>query len=32
MAMICKGQVENVNCRDVIGQISFIYQIFGIVA
>jgi transposase-like protein len=32
MAMICKGQVQTVDRGDVIGQISFIHQIFGIAA
>ncbi len=30
MAMIRKGQIQNVDRDDVTGQISFIHQIFGI--
>jgi len=32
MAMIRKGQIQNVDRNDVTGQISFIHQIFGIAA
>ena len=32
MAMIRKGQIQKVDSGDVIGQISFIHQIFGIAA
>jgi IS6 family transposase len=32
MAMIRKGQIQNVARNDVTGQISFIHQIFGIAA
>ncbi|MEL6224714.1 MAG: IS6 family transposase [Cyanobacteria bacterium J06627_8] len=32
MAMIRKGQIQNVDRNDVIGQISFIHEIFGIAA
>jgi hypothetical protein len=32
MNMIRKGQIENVKKGDVMGQISFIHEIFGIVA
>lgn len=32
MAMIRKGQIQNVDREDVTGQISFIHQIFGIAA
>ncbi len=32
MNMIRKGQIENVEKGDVIGQISFINQIFGVAA
>jgi len=32
MAMIRKGQIQNVDQGDVTGQISFIHQIFGIAA
>jgi transposase-like protein len=32
MAMVRKGQVQTVDRGDVIGQISFIHQIFGIAA
>jgi hypothetical protein len=30
MAMIRKGQIQNVDRDDVTGQLSFIHQIFGI--
>ena len=32
MNMICKGQVEEVEKGNVMGQISFIHQIFGVAA
>jgi transposase-like protein len=32
MSMIRKGQIQTVDRGDVIGQISFIHQIFGIAA
>ncbi len=32
MAMIRKGHVQTIDRGDVIGQISFIHQIFGIAA
>ena len=32
MLMIRKGQIKNVNKGDVMGQISFIHEIFGIAA
>jgi transposase-like protein len=32
MAMIRKGQIQNVDRDNVTGQISFIHQIFGIAA
>ncbi len=32
VAMIRKGQIQNVDQRDVTGQLSFIHQIFGIAA
>lgn len=32
MAMIRKGQIEDIDRKDVIGQISFIHEIFGIAA
>jgi IS6 family transposase len=32
MAMIRKGQIEDIDREDVTGPISFIHQIFGIAA
>jgi transposase, IS6 family len=32
MNMIRKGQVKGVEKEDVLGQISFIHQIFGVAA
>jgi len=32
MAMIRKGQIQNIDQGDVTGQLSFIHQIFGIAA
>ena len=32
MHIIRKGQVKNVEKRDILGQIYFIHQIFGVAA